>query len=118
MGICFETKNTNQNNTLIQDNIILSSNDSGIEPKKSNDKRIAKRKREDNETNSLGDSHRIQKMSNEEKTLNKYTIFQSDITIEIQNFSKKFTFLDIFFDYNDNIFDKIKIHEFNIKKYF
>ena len=116
MGICFETKNINQNNTLIQNNIAFSSNNSGIEPNKSNDKRIAKRKREDNETNSLDDSHRIQKISNEEKTLNKYTIFQSDITIEIQNFSKKFTFLDIFFDYNDNIFDKIKIHEFNILK--
>ena len=93
MGICFETKNTNQNNTIIQNNITFSSNNSGIEPNKSNDKRIAKRKREDNETNSLGDSHRIQKISNEEKTLNKYTIFLFFITIEIQNFSKKFTFL-------------------------
>ena len=116
MGICFDKKKvTNQNNTLIQNNIIIDPNLN--KPCKESVDNITERTEERQiKINEENNYFKSDKISNEERPLNKNTIFQSDITIEIQNFSKKFVFQDIFHDYNDNIFDKIKIYEFNILK--
>ena len=88
MGICFDKKKvTNQNNTLIQNNIIIDPNLN--KPYKESVDNITERTEERQiKINEENNYFKSDKISNEERPLNKNTIFQSDITIEIQNFSK------------------------------